>query len=129
MRKIVDFIVPYAGIKFNLSPLAHFARDFFLAVILWQIGYRDFQAAFATMFASGFFEAGNGVAFKEGGNHGFFDLLDFLPSPVAGFLAVGYLSDKFDLMLLLELLAIYAITVIIIVVLNKLLGRKIIIGG
>ncbi|MCI0693547.1 hypothetical protein L0337_16260 [candidate division KSB1 bacterium] len=128
MRKIFDFIVPHAGIEFNLSPLAHFGRDLLLGFILWQIGYRDFQAAFAVMLASGLFEAGNGIAFNADGNHGFFDFLDFLPSPLAGFLVIGYLSHDFDLMLLLELLALYAVTVIVLTVLNKLLGRKIVIG-
>jgi hypothetical protein len=128
MEKIFDAIVPYVGIKFNLSPLAHFARDLLLAFVLWQIGFRDFQASFAVMLASGFFEAGNGIAFDADGNHGFFDFLDFLPSAIAGFLVVGYLADDFDLILLLELLALYAVTVIVLAVLNKLLGRKIIIG-
>ncbi len=128
MKKIYDVIVPYVGIKFNFSPLAHFGRDLLLAFVLWQIGYRDFQAALAVMLASGFFEAGNGIAFDADGNHGFFDFLDFLPSPLAGFLVVGYLSHDFDLMLLFELLALYAITVIVLTVLNKLLGRKIVIG-
>jgi hypothetical protein len=125
MKKIFDFIVPYAGIELNLSPLAHFGRDLLLGFILWQVGYRDFQAAFAIMLASGFFEAGNGIAFEADGSHSFFDFLDFLPSPIAGFLVVGYLSRHFDLMLLLKLLALYAITAIVLVVLNKLLGRKI----
>jgi hypothetical protein len=127
MKKIFDYIVPYVGVKFNLSPVAHFGRDLLFTFIFWQIGYRDFQAAFAVMLAAGFFEAGNGVNFRADGCHGFFDVLDFLPSPVAGFLAVGYLSHDFDRMLLLELLAVYAATVIILVVLNMLLGRKFII--
>lgn len=128
MKKIFDAIVPYVGIKFNLSPLAHFGRDLLLGFIFWQIGFRDFQAAFAVMLASGFFEAGNGISFEADGSHCIFDFLDFLPSPFAGFLAVGYFSHDFDFMLLLELLAIYAVTVIVLTVLNKLLGRKIIIG-
>lgn len=128
MKKIYDAIVPYVGIKFNFSPLAHLGRDLLLGFILWQIGYRDFQAALAVMLASSFFEAGNGIAFDADGSHGFFDFLDFFPSPIAGFLVVGYLSHDFDLMLLLELLALYAITVFVLTVLNKLLGRKIIIG-
>lgn len=123
-----DAIVPYVGIKFNLSPLAHLGRDLLLAFVLWQIGYRDFQAAFAVMLASGFFEVGNGIAFEADGSHGIFDFLDFLPSVIAGFLVAGYLSHNFDFMLLLELLAIYAVTVIVLTVLNKLLGRKISIG-
>ncbi|MGH7595066.1 MAG: hypothetical protein ACREOI_01890 [bacterium] len=128
MKKIYAAIVPYVGIKFNFSPLAHFGRDLLLGFILWQIGFRDFQAAFAVMLASGFFEAGNGIAFNADGSHGFFDFLDFLPSAIAGFLVVGYLSHDFDLALLFKLLALYAVTVIVLTVLNKLLGRKIVIG-
>jgi|GEM_PF-6513608 len=127
MKKIFDFIVPYVGIKFDLSPLAHFGRDLLLALILWQVGYRDFQLALVTMLTSGFFEAGNGIVVEADGRYGFFDLLDFLPSPVAGFLVVGYRSHDFDRLLLLELLATYAVTIIILVAINKLLGRKIII--
>ncbi len=128
MRKIFDFILPHVGIEFNLSPLAHFGRDLLLVFILWQVGYREFQAALAVMLTSGFFEAGNGISFEADGSHGFFDFLDFLPSPIAGFLVIGYLSHHFDLMLLLKLLALYAITAVVLVVLNKLLGREIAIG-
>jgi hypothetical protein len=127
MKNIFDYSVPYVGIKFNLSPVVHFVRDLLFTFIFWQIGYRDFHAAFAVMLAAGFFEAGNGVNFRADGCHGYFDLLDFLPSALAGFLAVGYLSHDFDRMLLFELLAVYAATVIILVLLNKLLGRKFII--
>jgi hypothetical protein len=54
MRKILDFIVPHVGIEFNLSPLVHFGRDLLLVFILWQIGYRDFQAALAVMLTRAF---------------------------------------------------------------------------
>lgn len=127
MKNIFDYSVPYVGIKFNLSPVVHFVRDVLFTFIFWQIGYRDFQAALAVMLAAGFFEAGNGVNFRADGCHGYFDLLDFLPSPLAGFLVVGYLSHDFDRNLLLELLAIYAATGILLVLINKLLGRKFII--
>ena len=121
----IDSIIPHVGIKLDFSPLFHFFRDLLIAFILWQIGYRDFQAASATMIASGFFEAGNGVAFQKDGNPNFFDFLDFLPSVFAGFLVVGFLSGKFDLQLLLILFVIYVSVVLILLILNILLGRRI----
>ena len=125
MNKIIDAIIPYVGVKFNLSPVAHFFRDLLLTYIFWEIGFRDFQAAFATMLASGFFETGNGITFESDGSHAYFDFLDFLPSVPAGALMVSYFNQRFESELLLNLFVIYLATVIILILLNKLLGRKI----
>ena len=83
--------------------------------------------AFTTMLMSGFWEAGNGVLFSKDGTHDFFDFLDFLPSVFAGFLMVGLLSNNYDFILLRNLILIYISTVLIFLLLNILLGRKIII--
>ena len=123
----IDSVIPHLGIELDFTPLFHFVRDLLIVLIIWQIGYRDFQAALTPMIASGFFEAGNGIAFQSDGNHDFFDFLDFLPSVLAGFLGVGFLSGKFDFQLLLLLLAIYAAVVLLLLVLNLLLGRQIVI--
>lgn len=127
MKKFFDIAIPYVGIKIDFTPINHFFRDLLITFILWQIGYRDFQAAFATMLISGFFEAGNGISFSKDGTHSFFDFLDFLPSVFAGFLTIVLLSNKFDLTILVKLLIIYISVVLILTLLNKLLGRKIII--
>lgn len=125
MGKFVDKVIPFMGVKFDASPLLHFVRDLIVALLLWFIGFRDFQAAFTTMLTSAFFETGNGVAFQRGGSHDFFDFLDFLPSVVAGFLVVSVFSGSFDIKLLITLFLIYAAIVVILVVINLILGRKI----
>ncbi len=121
----INSIIPHVGIELDLSPLLHFFRDLVLTFILWQIGYRDFQAAFGIMIASGFFEAGNGVVFQSDGTPSFFDFLDFLPSVLAGFLVVGFLSGKLDFQLLLTLFIIYIAVVLVLLIINLLLGRKV----
>ena len=123
----INSIIPHVGIELDLSPLLHFFRDLLLTFILWQIGYRDFQAALGIMIASGFFEAGNGILFQSDGERSFFDFLDFLPSVLAGFLVVGFLSGKFDFQLLLTLFLIYIAVVLVLLIINVLLGRTIII--
>ena len=119
----INSIIPHVGIELDLSPLLHFFRDLVITFILWQIGYRDFQAAFGIMIASGFFEAGNGILFQSDGERS----LDFLPSVLAGFLVVGFLSGKFDFQLLLTLFLIYIAVVLVLLIINVLLGRTIII--
>lgn len=127
MKNFYDTVIPYVGIEINFTPVYHFLRDLFFAFILWQIGYRDFQAAFATMLISGFFETGNGICFLQDGSHGHFDFLDLIPSVFAGFLIVSLLSKNFDLTILVKLLLIYISVVLTLTLLNKLLGREIII--
>ncbi len=125
MNKILDSVIPHVGVKLNLSPLAHFFRDLLFTYLLWQIGFRGFRAALTTMLISGFFETGNGISFQSNGRRGYFDFLDFLPSAFAGFLVVGYLSGRFDPRLLLDLLLIFFVTVAVLLLVNKLLGREI----
>lgn len=127
MKKFINRVIPFVGIEIDISPILHFFRDLLFAFILWQIGYRDFQAALATMLISGFFEAGNGICPLPDGRHCHFDFLDVFPSVIAGFLVVSFLSNNFDLLLLVKLLIIYAVTVVVLLILNLLLGRKIII--
>jgi hypothetical protein len=127
MKKFCDIAVPFVGIEIDFSPIYHFFRDLLVVFILWQIGYRGFQAAFTTMLISGFFEAGNGICFLKDGTHCHFDFLDVIPSVFAGFLIVSLLSENFDLTLLLNLLLIYFSVVLILLFLNITLGRKIII--
>ena len=127
MGDFINRVIPHVGIKIDASPLFHFARDLLVTLLLWLIGFRDFQAAFTTMLTSGFLEIGNGISFRSDGTHDFFDFFDFLPSPIAGFLVVGLFSKNFELALLIKLLAIYAAVVLVLVILNQLLGRKIII--
>ena len=129
MNKFCEIAVPYVGIKINFTPIYHFFRDLLVVFILWQIGYRGFQAAFTTMLISGFFEAGNGICFSKDGTHDHFDFLDLIPSVFAGFLVVSLMSKNFNLTLLLNLLLIYFSVVLILTLLNILLGRKIIIKG
>jgi hypothetical protein len=126
--KLIDAVIPHVGIKLDFSPLLHFARDLLLAFVLWQIGFRDFQAAFTTLLASGFFETACGISFQADGAHDIFDFLDLLPSAFAGFLVVGLLSGNFDFVLLLNLILIYAAGVVVLLLANIILGRKIIIS-
>jgi len=127
MQRFIDTVIPHVGIKIDFSPLLHFVRDLLVACTLWQIGFRDFQAAFATMLISGFFETGSGVSFQSDGAHDFFDFLDLLPSVFAGFLVVGILSGNFALALLLKLILIYGGSSVALLLINMLLGREIII--
>ena len=129
MNNFCDIAVPYVGIEINFSPIYHFFRDILVVFILWQIGYRGFQAAFTTMLISGFFEAGNGICFLKDGTHCHFDFLDLIPSVFAGFLVVSLMSNNFNLTLLLNLLLIFFSVVVILTLLNIALGRKIIIKG
>lgn len=124
MGEFINKVIPHVGIKIDASLLFHFARDLLVTLLLWLIGFRDFQAAFITMLASGFLEVGNGIAYQSDGTRNFFDFLDFLPSVVAGFLIVSLFSKSFELTLLLKLFAIYAAVVILLFLSNKLLGRK-----
>ncbi len=121
----INSVIPHVGIELDLSPLFHFLRDLLLTFILWQVGYRDFQVALGVMIASGFFEAGNGVVFQKDGTPSFFDFLDFLPSVLASFLVIGFLSGKFDFQLLLLLFVIYVVVVLVLLIINLLLGRTI----
>ncbi len=127
MNKFCEIAVPYVGIEIDFSPIYHFFRDLIFTIILWQISYRGFQAAFTTMLMSGFFEAGNGICFSKDGMYCHFDFLDLIPSVFAGFLIVSLLSKNFDLTLLLKLALIYFSAVVILTLLNIALGRKIII--
>ena len=127
MNKFFDIAVPYVGIVINFTPIYHFFRDLIFAIILWQIGYRGFQAAFTTVLISGFFEAGNGICYTKDGTHNHFDFLDLIPSVFAGFLVVSLLSQNYDLTLLLKLALIYCSVIVILTLLNIVLGRKIII--
>ena len=124
MQLYVDDIIPHVGIEVDSSLIFHFLRDAVLTFIFWQIGYHDFQAAFVTMLASGFFETGNGICYNYDGTHGHFDLLDLLTSVIAGFLIVSLLAVNFDFFILLNLSIIYASVAVVLVVLNKLLKRK-----
>jgi hypothetical protein len=127
MKKYLDRIIPYVGIQIDISPVFHLFRDLLFTFIFWQIGYRDFQAAFTTMLVSGFWEAGNGVCYNSDGTHCHFDFLDLLPSVFAGFLMVGFLSANYDPGILRTLLLVYISVVILFSLLNKLMGREIII--
>ncbi|MFQ5601912.1 MAG: hypothetical protein ACE5HS_01435 [bacterium] len=119
-----DKVVPYMGLDINTTPIIHFLRDFLFAYLLWQLGYRDFQLAFTTMLISGFLETGQGTSLRPDGSQNFFDVLDFLPSVFAGFLVVSYLSNTFDLILLLTLVLLYFAVLLVLFVLNKMLSRK-----
>lgn len=79
------------------------------------------------MIASGFLETGNGISFSKDGSHDFFDFLDFLPSGIAGFLIISLAAGSFDLAPLLQLFIIFAAVVVVLVILNLALGRKIVI--
>ena len=127
MHRLKDIAIPNIGTELDVTPIYHFFRDLFITFILWQIGFRDFYAAFTTMLVSGFFEAGNGICYYKDGSNCFFDFIDFLPSVFAGFLVVSFLSKDFDLMLLAKLFIIYVLIVLFLILLNKLLGRDIII--
>ena len=125
MNNFFDVAVPYVGIEINFSPVYHFFRDILVVFILWQIGYRGFQAALTIMLISGFFEAGNGICFLKDGTHFHFDFLDLIPSVFAGFLVVSLMSNNFNLTLLLNLLLLFFSVVVILTLLNIALGRKI----
>ena len=125
MKKLIDTIIPHVGIELDITPILHFFRDLLFTFIFWQIGYRDFHAAFTTMLISGSWEAGNGICFNSDGSHSHFDFLDLLPSVFAGFLTVGFMSKKYDFTILLKLLLIYISVVLLLLILNKLLGREI----
>ena len=127
MKKFWDIAVPYFGIEIDITIIYHTLRDIFIILILWLLGYHGFQAAFTLLLVSGFFEAGNGVAYSPDGSHCFYNPLDVLPSVFVGFLAVSILSGIFDWMLLVKLILIYVIANLILVVLNKILRRDIII--
>ena len=124
MNKFYCIAIPYVGIQIDFTPIYHFFRDLLVVFIIWQVGFHGFQAAFTAMLVSGFFEAGNGICFLEDGTHCHFDFLDLIPSVFAGFLMVSFLSDNFDLMLLLKLLAIYFSVCLVLLFLNIALGRK-----
>ena len=58
-------VVPHIGLQFDWTPVTHFIRDLLFAYILYQVGYREAHAAFATMLIAGFWEAGNGVCYNQ----------------------------------------------------------------
>ena len=124
MNRFFEIAIPYVGIEINFSPLYHFFRDLVFAMILWQIGFRDIQAALTTMLISGFFEAGNGICYNKNGSHCHFDFLDLIPSVFAGFIVISFMSSTFNLTLLLNLLLIFFSVVIILTLINIILGRK-----
>jgi hypothetical protein len=127
MKYTWDFVVPYVGFEMDISFLYHTLRDILIIVVLWQIGFRDFQAAFTLLLVSGFFEAGNGVCYNSDGSHCFYNPLDILPSVFVGYFAVSIMSGVFELWLLVMLTLIFLISVLILIALNKVLGRDIII--
>ncbi|MFQ5772299.1 MAG: hypothetical protein ACE5HX_17320 [bacterium] len=127
MRHFIDRAVPHFGFDINWTPIFHFFRDLLFAFLLWQIGFRNFQAAFATMLISGFYEVGQGVSARADGSPNFFDFFDFFPSVIAGFLMVSFMSQNIALALFLDLILIYIATVLLLLLLNKMLGREIIV--
>jgi len=124
MKNLKDIIIPYIGIEVDITPVLHIFRDFVFTLILWQIGFRDFQAAFTVMLISGFWEGGNGICYNSDGTHCHFDILDFLPSVFVGFLTVGVLSRQFDFSILLKLGLVYVLTITLLLLLNIILQRK-----
>ncbi|MCA9743378.1 MAG: hypothetical protein H6695_07390 [Deferribacteres bacterium] len=126
MKKLIDMVVPHIGLQFDWTPVTHFIRDLLFTYILYQVGYREAHAAFATMLIAGFWEAGNGVCYNQDGGHCHFDVLDFLPSVFAGFLMLGFLTSNFNTGIVLTLATVYLVTIVVFLALNLALGRKII---
>ncbi|MBN2357238.1 hypothetical protein JXO59_14070 [candidate division KSB1 bacterium] len=124
MIKFTDIAVPYVGIELDITLLYHTLRDIFLIIILWQVGYRGFQAALTLVLLSGFFEAGNGICYNRDGSHAIFNPIDILPAVLIGFFAVCLLSGIFDWMMLLYLSLIFILFTLSLMVINALMGRK-----
>ena len=123
MKNYSDVLIPWIGIHLDISPLLHVLRDFLFAFGLWWLGYRDFQLCFTIMIISGFWEAGNGICYGSNGQHGYFDLIDFVPAVFAGPIVIGIKTGNFPVNLFIRMVIIYFVVCLGLWIANKILKR------